>query len=60
MGGVSTKMHLPLDSGFTSIFSFQITNPYQYSTTEYSYPGARSRWMDGKPALLAGAGGPRS
>jgi WD40 repeat protein len=39
-GAIWTKAELPLDSGFSSEFSFKITDPYQYENYETSEPGA--------------------
>ncbi len=39
-GGVWIKNQVPLDSGFSSEFSFRITDPFQYESFEASEPGA--------------------
>ncbi len=40
LGGIRLANLVPIDSGFYLTMKFSITDPYQFSPTEYSYPGA--------------------
>lgn len=40
IGGFRLSNLIPIDSGFSMSFKFSITDPYQFSPVEYSYPGA--------------------